>query len=160
MMLRVLLTPFLLGGLVFADSATPRRWDSGVHVEGSARGSLYSQTSPAHSFADTVRAQTDTVREYRGLYETGFEISWFHACGAEPGDDMWWVTLTNDALRQRDSLAKALIGRPRTVLVRWRATVSPKMPAVAGHMGRGSRYMLVTEVLSLSASDRAGCTSA
>jgi len=44
--------------------------------------------------------------------------------------------------------------------VRWRATVGPKMPMGAGHMGRGSRYMLVTEVLSLSASGRAGCTSA
>ena len=110
--------------------------------------------------ADTGRARADTVREYRGVYESGFEVSWFHACGAEPGDDTWWVTLTNDALRQRDSLAKALTERPAAVLVRWRATVSPKMPAGAGHMGRGSRYMLVTEVLSLSASDRAGCTSA
>ena len=104
--------------------------------------------------------RADTVREYRGVYESGFEISWFHPCGAAPGDDSWWVTLTNDALRQRDSLAKALTGKPGPVLVRWRATVGPKMPIGAGHMGRGSRYMLVTEVLSLSASDRAGCTSA
>jgi hypothetical protein len=34
------------------------------------------------------------------------------------------------------------------------------MPAGAGHMGRGSRYLLVTEVLQLRASDETGCTSA
>lgn len=106
------------------------------------------------------RTHADTVREYRGHYETGFEVSWFHACGAPPGDDSWWVTLSNDALRQRDSLARSVAGQPRTLYVRWRGTVSPKMPAGAGHMGRGSRYMLVTEVLALRASDESGCTSA
>jgi len=114
--------------------------------------------SPATA-ALPVRAHADTVGEYRGLYETGFEVSWFHACGAPRGDDSWWVTLSNDALRQRDSLARAIEGKPRTLYVRWRATVSPKMPAGAGHMGRGSRYMLVTEVLQLRASDASGCTS-
>ena len=116
--------------------------------------------SSAAASARPVRAPADTVREYRGLYETGFEVSWFHPCGAPPGDDTWWVTLSNDALRQRDSLTKPLAGQPRRLYVRWRATVSPKMPAGAGHMGRGSRYMLVTEVLQLRESDEAGCTSA
>jgi hypothetical protein len=133
-------------------------------------GLLMTQPSPAagraaasvrvpRAGADTVRTQADSIREYRGVYETGFEVSWFHPCDATPGDDTWWVTLTNDALRQRDSLAKGLTGRPRAVLVRWRATVGPKMPAGAGHMGRGSRYMLVTQVLSLSDAGSAGCTS-
>jgi hypothetical protein len=116
--------------------------------------------SPALAAAPTSIARVDTVGEYRGLYETGFEVSWFHPCGAPSGDDSWWVTLSNDALRQRDSLAKSLTGEPRALYVRWRGTVSPKMPAGAGHMGRGSRYMLVTEVLQLRASDAAGCTSA
>lgn len=107
----------------------------------------------------TEAAAADSVREYRGIYETGFEVSWFHPCGAEPGDDSWWVTLTNDALRQRDSLARSVTGKPRAVYVRWRGTVGPKLPAGAGHMGRGSRYMLVTEVLQLRASDEGGCTS-
>jgi hypothetical protein len=105
-------------------------------------------------------ATNDTVGEYRGTYETGFEISWFHPCGAERGDDNWWVTLGNDALRQRDSLAKKLDGQPRTVFVRWRGTVSPKMPAGAGHMGRGSRYMLVTEILELKPVESGGCAQA
>jgi hypothetical protein len=120
-------------------------------------GSAAASLRTMRAFADTVRA--DTVREYRGLYETGFEVSWFHPCGALWGDDSWWVTLSNDALRQRDSLAKPIAGQPRALYVRWRGTVSPKMPAGAGHMGRGSRYMLVTEVLQLRASDESGCTS-
>jgi hypothetical protein len=107
----------------------------------------------------TARASADTVREYRGIYETGFEVSWFHPCGAPGGDDRWWVTLTNDALHQRDSLSRSLTGQPRALYVRWRATVSQKMPAGAGHMGRGSRYMLVTEVLQLRAAEEGGCTS-
>jgi len=109
---------------------------------------------------NTVTVRSDSVREYRGLYETGFEVSWFHACDAQPGDDSWWVTLTNEALEQRDSLTKALTGHPRRLFVRWRGTVSPKMPMGAGHMGRGSRYMLVSQVISVRASDELGCTSA
>ena len=120
-------------------------------------GSAAAMLRTMRAFADTVRA--DTVREYRGLYETGFEVSWFHPCGAPSGDDSWWVTLSNDALRQRDSLAKPIAGQPRVLYVRWRGTVSPKMPAGAGHMGRGSRYLLVTDVRELRASDESGCTS-
>jgi hypothetical protein len=140
MMIRVLITSVMLGGLAIPHPATPH--------------------ARAQVFADTVTARSDTVREYRGLYETGFEVSWFHACDAQPGDDMWWVTLTNEALRQRDSLTKTLSGHPRALFVRWRGTISPKMPAGAGHMGRGSRYMLISEVVSVRASDEAGCTSA
>jgi hypothetical protein len=103
-------------------------------------------------------APADTAREHRGVYETGFEISWFHPCGAPSGDDLWWVTLSDAALRQRDSLAKKLTGQPRAVFVRWRGTTSMKMPA--GHMGRGSRYLLVTEILELRSTDEAGCSAA
>jgi hypothetical protein len=146
MLLRFVATAALLGGLVTAQTS-PAVGREAVALRARSAG------------ADTVRTHADSVREYRGVYETGFEVSWFHPCEATPGDDTWWVTLTNDALRQRDSLAKALTGRPRAVLVRWRATVSPKMPGGAGHMGRGTRYMLVTQVMSLSAADSAGCTS-
>jgi hypothetical protein len=110
---------------------------------------------------DTTRAalvRADTIREYRGMYETGFEVSWFHPCNAEAGDDTWWVTLTDRALLQRDSLAKKLTGQPRSVFVRWRGSTSMKMPA--GHMGRGTRYMLVSEVLELRPAEEAGCAAA
>jgi hypothetical protein len=113
--------------------------------------------TPSRAGVSPRVAQPDTVREYRGTYETGFEVSWFHPCGAERGDDRWWVTLGDDALRQRDSLAKLLPNQPRAVFVRWRGTVSPKMPAGTGHMGRGSRYMLVTEILELRPAEEAGC---
>ena len=101
--------------------------------------------------------QADTARELRGFYQTGFEVSWFRPCGAEAGDDLWWVTLSDAALRQRDSLAKRLTGQPRSLFVRWRGTTSAKMPA--GHMGRGSRYLLVSEILELRAADEAGCSA-
>jgi hypothetical protein len=107
-----------------------------------------------------LEVRGDTIGEYRGTYETGFEVSWFHPCGAPPGDDRWWVTLTDAALKQRDSLAKQLTGQPRAVYVRWRGTVSPKMPAGTGHMGRGSRYLLVTEILQLRAAADTTCSAA
>ena len=128
---------------------------AGLAAFGPARHASSAATVPR-----TLRMPVDTIGEYRGLYETGFEVSWFHPCGAPPGDDSWWVTLSNDALRQRDSLTKSLAGQPRRLYVRWRGTVGPKMPAGAGHMGRGSRYMLVTKVLDLRVSDESGCTSA
>lgn len=139
--MRLLLPLALAGGL--AAFAPANR--SGAGAPATVRRSPY--------------APADTVREYRGIYETGFEVSWFHPCGAPSGDDSWWVTLNNDALRQRDSLAKSLTGQPRALYVRWRGTVSEKMPAGAGHMGRGSRYMLVTQVLQLRSAEEGGCTS-
>ena len=130
-------------------------------VTGSLLSSAFADPAATRSPAEAPpSAPADTVREYRGSYETGFEVSWFHPCGAERGDDTWWVTLTNDALRQRDSLAKQLTSQPRRVFVRWRGTVSPKMPAGTGHMGRGSRYMLVSEILELKAAEDGGCARA
>lgn len=103
---------------------------------------------------DTVRTPppANEVREYVGTYSSGFEISWFEPCGAAFGDSPWWVTLGEEARLQRDSLVKLLPVRPTEGLaVRWRATVSPKMPAGAGHMGRGTRYMFVTKIISVRA---------
>ena len=139
MFLRSLVVPILLGGAL------------------AARPAVAADTVRAR--ADTARVRADSVREYRGVYETGFEVSWFHPCNAPPGDDTWWVTLTDDALRQRDSLAKRLPAHPGVAIVRWRGTISPVMPMGAGHMGRGSRYMLVSEVISLTASNETGCTT-
>jgi hypothetical protein len=130
-----------------------------VFVAGTiAIGSLSPRDGSIERAALGATATADTVREYRGLYEAGFEMSWFHPCDAPAGDDTWWVTLTDVALRQRDSLAAKLRGTPGgAVFVRWRGTTSMKMQA--GHMGRGSRYMLVHEVLELKPATEAGCTS-
>jgi len=89
-----------------------------------------------------------TTAEYLGAYQRGFEQSWFFPCGTAKDDNTWWVTLTDDALRQRDSIL-ATITAPTTngLAVRWRGTVSDRMPA--GHMGHGTRYLLVTKVIEI-----------
>jgi len=86
--------------------------------------------------------------EYLGAYQRGFEQSWFFPCGTPKDDNTWWVTLTDDALRQRDSIL-ATITAPTTngLVVRWRGTVSDRMPA--GHMGHGTRYILVSKILEI-----------
>jgi hypothetical protein len=93
-------------------------------------------------------AQSDSakvIREYRGTYQRGFEHSWFSACGAPRDDSMWWVTLTDEAMRQRDSLlAKVTAPKTNGLAVRWKGTVGARMPA--GTAGRGTRYMLVTSI--------------
>jgi hypothetical protein len=141
---------------------------SGADVAGAgaaaiARGGI-APAAVAHD--TTTRSPADTVREYRGLYETGFEVSWFHPCDAARGDDVWWVTLTDHALAQRDSLAAKLTPQGAAqgvsqgaVFVRWRGTTSARMPMGAGHMGRGSRYMLVHEILDLRPASGAGCST-
>ena len=88
------------------------------------------------------------AHEYRGSYQRGFEQSWFAPCDAPFDDRLWWVTLTDQALLQRDSLLAKIAKAPTDGLaVRWRATISPRMPA--GMMGHGTRYMLVTDVFEV-----------
>ena len=106
-------------------------------------------TAPATVPAPSpVLAAPGVVREFRGAYTRGFEASWFVPCEAGIDDALWWVTLTEDARLQRDSLLKTHT-RPATgaLAVRWRGTISGRMPA--GQMGRGTRYMLVHEVLEV-----------
>jgi len=73
------------------------------------------------------------------------------------------VTLTDHALHQRDSIAAKLPAPPAehrgTLFVRWRGTASEKMPMGAGHMGRGSRYMLVHEILDIRPATGEGCST-
>ena len=100
--------------------------------------------------ATTARPATaaSAVREFRGAYTRGFEASWFVPCDAPLDDALWWVTLSEDARLQRDSLLRTLT-RPATgaLAVRWRGTISARMPA--GQMGRGTRYLLVHDVLEV-----------
>jgi hypothetical protein len=89
-----------------------------------------------------------TTTEFLGAYQRGFEQSWFFPCESAADDKTWWVTLTDDALRQRDSIL-ATITAPATngLAVRWRGTISPRMPA--GHMGHGTRYLLVSKIIDI-----------
>lgn len=90
-----------------------------------------------------------TIREYRGAYQRGFEQSWFASCGAPSDDRQWWVTLTDQALAERDSILATIpkVGATDGLYIRWKGRVSTRMPA--GMMGRGTRYILVTEVLEI-----------
>jgi hypothetical protein len=86
--------------------------------------------------------------EFRGAYSRGFEASWFVPCDAPPNDALWWVTLTEEARLQRDSLLKALtVPATGALAVRWRGTASARTRA--GHMGQGTRYILVTRILDV-----------
>lgn len=97
----------------------------------------------------------EVEQEFHGAYTRGFEASWFSPCDAPLDDALWWVTLSEDAHLQRDSLLKALTARPTGALaVRWRGTVSARMPA--GQMGRGTRYLLVTRILEVQPLSSAG----
>ncbi|MEP6731235.1 MAG: hypothetical protein ABJE10_11380 [bacterium] len=96
-----------------------------------------------------------TTSEYLGAYQRGFEQSWFLPCEGTADDNTWWVTLTDDALAQRDSILSTITA-PTTdgLAVRWRATLGPRMPA--GHMGHGTRYMLVTKILEMRPLPKSG----
>jgi hypothetical protein len=107
----------------------------------------------ATSAPDTVILHAETapltppgmVREFRGAYTRGFEASWFVPCDAPMGDALWWVTLTEDVRLERDSmLAKLNVAPTGALAVRWSGTISERMRA--GHLGRGTRYMLVTRI--------------
>jgi hypothetical protein len=104
-------------------------------------GNVAAQAGPA--------LRDSTIREYRGAYQRGFEQSWFASCGAPSDDRQWWVTLTDQALAERDSILATIpkVGPTDGLYIRWKARVSTRMPA--GMMGRGTRYILVTEVLEI-----------
>jgi hypothetical protein len=106
-----------------------------------AGGRVAAQAGPAQ--------RDSTIREYRGAYQRGFEQSWFASCGAPSDDRQWWVTLTDQALAERDSILATIpkVGPTDGLYIRWKARVSTRMPA--GMMGRGTRYILVTEVLEI-----------
>ena len=82
----------------------------------------------------------DTVREYRGSYATGFEVSWFRPCEAERGDDTWWVTLTERRAAPARQPGEKVTGRPRAVFVRWRGTDQPE--DAGGRGPHGARLAL------------------
>jgi hypothetical protein len=138
----ILLLCVALGACRHAPAAEPPR----PAPEPAAGSGPSPSSSPAPTGADT--SPSALVREFRGSYTRGFEASWFVPCDSPRDDALWWVTLTEDARIQRDSLLKTL-GTPATgaLAVRWRGTTSPRMQA--GHMGQGTRYILVTQVLEV-----------
>ena len=107
-----------------------------------------STPAPSPSVAVTDTSSGTISGEFRGAYTRGFEASWFVPCDAPPNDALWWVTLTEEARLQRDSLLKTLtVPATGALAVRWRGTASPRMRA--GHMGQGTRYLLVNRILGV-----------
>lgn len=96
------------------------------------------------------RGAAPLVVELTGVYTPGFETSRFVPCDVRSGPAPWWVILSPDALRQRDSLLAGLPGdAARTVYVRWRAVVGPEAPT--GHLGAYARWVHVAEIVDLRA---------
>lgn len=115
---------------------------SAVLCVSSRAGAQSIKSAPPAALRDT------TTQEYLGAYQSGYEQSWFIPCESAADDRRWWVTLTDAALQQRDSmLAKITAPVTNGLAVRWRGTISPRMPA--GHMGGGTRYMLVTRIIDI-----------
>jgi hypothetical protein len=107
-----------------------------------------STPAPPPSVAVVDTSSGTISGEFRGAYTRGFEASWFVPCDAPPNDALWWVTLTEEARLQRDSLLKTLaVPATGALAVRWRGTASPRTRA--GHMGQGTRYLLVNRILDV-----------
>jgi hypothetical protein len=135
--------------MLIVSAACARSRSTAEPAPASSPAEASAPSTPAPSAVkDTSRATS--VHEYYGAYARGWEASWFEPCDAPIDDKLWWVTLSDVALRQRDSLLTTLKVRPTGALaVRWRGTISERMPA--GMMGRGTRYLLVTEIVALRA---------
>ena len=131
-----------------APASTPAAAATRAPDSSSTASAAAARMSPAPATTALVLPDTGVEREFRGAYTRGFEASWFAPCGAPRDDALWWVTLTEPARLERDSLLAALTQASTGALaVRWRGTISPRMPA--GQMGRGTRYLLVTQVIEV-----------
>lgn len=108
---------------------------------------------------DTSRGvAVDSLAEYVGWYQWGFEHSEFIACGVARGDGPWWVVPTVVALAQRDSLAATVIpGGTGPVFVRVRGIAGTRLPKGVGHLGGSTRYFRVQEVLAMRKAEGASC---
>jgi hypothetical protein len=82
--------------------------------------------------------------ELAGHYTSG-SGSWFVACGATPADSSW-VTFTDRAVAQRDSIAgTGLLAPGQRHYVRWRAGVTTS--GDVGPRGPGVPALLVRQIL-------------
>jgi hypothetical protein len=120
-----------------------------VPSRSSARLLLLAAAVAAPAAALARAAGEPPLPEYHGHYSWGFEVSRFVACGSPADDRPWWVTLSDRALAQRDSVVATLPGpAPARVYVRWRGVAGGRLPS-AGHMGRSRRYFAAGEIVEL-----------
>lgn len=109
------------------------------------------------AFACVRRPSLDDLpsTEHAGHLTPGPAGSWFVACGAAAADSAW-VTFTDGAVAQRDSLMRT--GQLHTGMrhfVRWRAAVT--LGGEIGPRGAGFPAYLVREILAVRPAAAGDC---
>ncbi|HEY0970334.1 MAG TPA: hypothetical protein VGE02_05090 [Gemmatimonadales bacterium] len=96
------------------------------------------------------------TRDVSGHYTGGRGGSWFRPCGIASTDSAWWVTFTDRAVVQRDSLRSvgALPDGERR-FVRWLGAVTEG--GEVGPRGRGAPALLVREILDVRPPSSGDC---
>jgi hypothetical protein len=95
------------------------------------------------------------VSEHAGHYTFGASSSWFWACGAAAADSSW-VTFTDRAVAQRDSIQRTgALSTGERYFVRWRAAVTSG--GEVGPRGPGVPALLVREILVLRPAAAGDC---
>lgn len=88
------------------------------------------------------------TRDVTGHYTGSRGQSWFRPCGLAPSDSAWWVTFTDRAVIQRDSLRRAgALPDGERRFVRWLAAVTES--GRVGPRGPGAPALLVREIIDV-----------
>ena len=126
------------------------------------------QTAPARprstppSAARPTSIALDSTREYRGEWESGFEISTFRGCnGTLPGNI--WVSLAADANVGTRWLDSSGTGGIRRYYVRVRGVLrgpaDRRRPGAGyGHLGSADYELYITRVLEVKPPGEPNCT--
>ena len=88
------------------------------------------------------------TREVTGHLTGGRDANWFRPCVLAPADSAWWVTFTDRAVVQRDTLRRS--GRlpdGQSRFVRWLAAVT--RGGEVGPRGPGAPALLVRDILEV-----------
>lgn len=105
--------------------------------------------------ARTTGAAALPDREFVGHLLTMEGANWFRPCEAGPDAPLFWVTFTDESVRQIEaarSEGRALVGD--TAFVRWRAALTDERM-----VGPGGPALLVRDITEVQRADRGDCPS-
>lgn len=88
-----------------------------------------------------------------GIYQRGFESEQFFACGRPADDSPWWVSLSERARTQWDSLSQGL--RPVGLYAKVRGSLTER--GQFGHLGLSTRILRVAEFVELRPRAESDC---